>query len=335
MVVVMEPGASTEQIDRVISEVREMGFKSHPIYGEEMTVIGVIGTRTAAAMERLAALSGVERVVPIEHPYKLTSREGRGRPSSFHVGGVHIGGSELVVIAGPCAVEGEEQFLSTARHVKQAGAQMLRGGIFKPRTSPYSFRGLGGKGLPLLAEARAETGLPVVSEVLDPRHVELMADYVDVYQIGTRNMQNFILLDEVGQAGKPVLLKRGFSATLHEMLLAAEYIASQGNDRIILCERGIRCFETSARYTLDLSAVPILKRETHLPIAVDPSHAAGKRWLVPPLACAAVAVGADVLMVEVHPRPAEAQSDGAQALTFGDFDRLMAQIANVPRYKYL
>lgn len=334
MIIVMQPGATQAEIDRVIAEVNRLGFQSHPIYGAELTVIGVIGRRTAPIMEHLRTLPGVDRIMPVEQPYKLVSRPGRPRPSTFRVGSVLFGGPEVVVIAGPCSVESEEQLMTTARAVKAAGAHILRGGAYKPRTSPYSFQGLGKPALELLAQARAETGLPVITEVTDPRNVELVSEYADILQVGARNMQNYVLLQEVGRSRRPVMLKRGASGTLEELLMAAEYIAMGGDDRILLCERGLRTFEPQTRNTLDLSAVPVLKRLSHLPVAVDPSHAAGDWRLVPPLVWAAVAVGADAVMVEIHPNPEEALSDGPQALTLTRFAKLMQQIRQLPRYPY-
>jgi 3-deoxy-7-phosphoheptulonate synthase len=277
----------------------------------------------------LELMPGVEEVVPITRPYKLSSREFQSEDTVIKVGGVSIGGKELVVMAGPCAAETEEQVMSTARAVKAAGANILRGGAFKPSTSPYHFRGLGEEGLKLLAEAKQETGLPLVTEVLAPEDVELVVKYADILQVGARNMQNFILLDEVGKAKKPVLLKRGMSATIQEWLLAVEYILSQGNRQVILCERGIRTFENYTRNTIDISAIPIIHKLSHLPIIADPSHGTGKWYLVTPLALAAVAAGADGLMIEVHPTPDYALKDGAQSLTFEHFEQLMSQLAPV------
>lgn len=334
MIIVMQAGATQAEIDRVIAEVDRLGFKSHPIYGAELTVIGIIGRRTAPIMEHLRTLPGVDRILPVEQPYKLVSRAGRLKPTAFRVGQVLFGGPELIVIAGPCAVESEEQLMTTARAVKEAGAHVLRGGAYKPRTSPHSFQGLGKPALELLAQARAETGLPVITEVTDPRNVELVSEYADILQVGARNMQNYVLLQEVGRARRPVVLKRGNSGTLEELLMAAEYIAMGGDDRILLCERGLRTFERQTRNTLDLSAVPVLKHLSHLPVAVDPSHAAGEWRLVPPLVWAAAAIGADAVMVEVHPNPREALSDGPQALTLPHFAQLMQQVRQLPRYSY-
>ena len=334
MIIVMHSGATPDEIERVIAEVDRLGFQSHPIYGSELTVIGVIGRRTAPVMEHLRTLPGVDRIVPIEHPYKLISRQGRPHPSTLQVGPVTLGGPELVVIAGPCAVENEEQIFTTARAVQAAGAQILRGGAYKPRTSPYSFQGLGQRGLELLAQAGAETGLPIITEITDPRNVELVAGLADILQIGARNMQNYVLLQEVGKTSRAIMLKRGLSGTLEELLMAAEYIAMNGNDRILLCERGLRTFEPQTRNTLDLSAVPVLKHLSHLPVAVDPSHAAGEWRLVAPLAWAAAAIGADAVMIEIHPNPQAAFSDGPQALNLERFEKLMQQLRRVPRYSY-
>ncbi|MGE5527614.1 MAG: 3-deoxy-7-phosphoheptulonate synthase [Patescibacteria group bacterium] len=330
MIIVMEAHATPEQVDRVQTRLREWGFDIHLSRGVEKTIIGAVGAKKDAPMTSyLEAMEGVERVVPILAPYKLAAREFRQEPSQVQVGAVRIGGPRIVVIAGPCAVENGEQIVATARAVKAAGADLLRGGAYKPRTSPYAFQGLEKEGLVLLAQARAETGLPVVTEVVNPRDVELVAEYADMLQIGARNMQNFILLREVGRCKKPVLLKRGLAATTEEWLMAAEYILSEGNYDVVLCERGIRTYETSTRNTLDLSAVPSVKHLSHLPILADPSHGAGKRALVEPLSRAAVAVGADGLMVEVHPAPEKALSDGPQSLTFTEFAGLMAGLRPV------
>ncbi|RDV84264.1 3-deoxy-7-phosphoheptulonate synthase [Ammonifex thiophilus] len=329
MIVVMRRGATPQEVRQVEKRLRELGFATHPIVGVELTVIGAVGSRRDEVMEQVANLPGVERVVPVLRPYKLVAREVKEETTTIRVGDVVIGGPEVVVIAGPCAVESEVQLLTTAKAVKEAGAHLLRGGAFKPRTSPYSFQGLGLEGLKLLAQAREVTGLPVVTEVLDTRDVELVARYADVLQVGARNMQNFRLLQEVGQSGKPVLLKRGLAATVEEWLLAAEYIAATGNQQIILCERGIRTYENSLRNTLDISAVPLVKELSHLPIIVDPSHATGNQRMVLPLARAAVAAGADGLMIEVHPDPARALSDGPQSLTPAQFSRLMGELRRV------
>lgn len=327
MIVVLGPDATEEQVENVCRRVREKGLDAHVSRGERRTVVGCVGDETALADVPFVALEGVEEVHAVERPYRRAAREFVAEPTVFPVGDTRIG-EELTVFAGPCSVEGREMLLETARLVHEAGGQVLRGGAFKPRTSPYSFRGLGEEALELLAEAREATGLPVITEVMDPRQVELVAGHADVLQIGSRNMQNFDLLEEVGRVDRPVFLKRGMSATIREFLLAAEYVLAAGNRRLMLCERGIATFATATRNTLDLSAVPLLKRETHLPVIVDPSHATGRRELVAPLAAAAVAAGADGVMVEVHPEPERALSDGAQSLTFEGFrgliDRLRA-----------
>ncbi len=329
MIVVMRKGASEEDVQRITERLREFGFAVHLSRGVERTVIGAIGDKKPERVQQIEAMDGVEKIVHILQPYKLAGREFRPEPSVVSVGPVRVGGDTLTVIAGPCAVENEEQILSVAAAVKEAGAQMLRGGAFKPRTSPYSFQGLAEEGLRLLALAREQTGLPVVTEVMDPQHVELVAAYADVLQIGARNMQNFSLLKEVGRAGKPVLLKRGLAATVEEWLMAAEYIISAGNPNVILCERGIRTFETATRNTLDLNAVPVVKSWSHLPIIVDPSHGTGKWPYVTPMARAAIAAGADGLIVEVHPRPEEAVSDGPQSLKPDKFRELMREVSAI------
>ncbi|MGE5552627.1 MAG: 3-deoxy-7-phosphoheptulonate synthase [Betaproteobacteria bacterium] len=327
MIVVMEPRAGEAEVQAVIARLNEMGLGVHLSRGVERTIIGAIGEKKENAIEILEAMDGVEKVVPILAPFKLAGREFKQQPSVVEVGGVRFGAEQaVVIIAGPCAVEGETQLLETAEAVKAAGGAMLRGGAFKPRTSPYAFQGLGENGLKLLAEARRRTGLPVVSEVLDPHEVELVAEYVDMLQIGARNMQNFSLLREVGKANRPVLLKRGISATVEEWLLAAEYVLREGNRSVVLCERGIRTYEPATRNTLDLSAIPLVKHLSHLPVVVDPSHAAGKWRLVPALAKAAVAAGADGLMIEVHPHPDQALSDGPQSLTPENFRRLVEEL---------
>jgi len=331
MIVVMKKDCGENEIANVLSRISDAGLKGHLSQGVERTVIGIVGVAPVLPdlREMLELLPGVEQVVPITKPYKLASREFQPEDTVIKVGGVSIGGKELVVMAGPCAAETKEQVMSTARAVKAAGANILRGGAFKPSTSPYSFRGLGEEGLKLLAEAKQETGLPLVTEVLAPEDVELVVKYADILQVGARNMQNFILLDEVGGAKKPVLLKRGMSATIQEWLLAVEYILAQGNRQVILCERGIRTFENYTRNTIDISAIPIIHKVSHLPIIADPSHGTGKWYLVTPLALAAVAAGADGLMIEVHPTPDYALKDGAQSLTFEHFEQLMGQLAPV------
>ncbi|MGB9661387.1 MAG: 3-deoxy-7-phosphoheptulonate synthase [Moorellaceae bacterium] len=329
MIVVMRPGATREQIAEVCRRLEELGFKTHPIYGQEKTVVGAIGDKRALSSEALINLPGVERIVPILKPYKLVSRELKDTPTIVRIGEIPVGGKGVVVMAGPCAVESEEQLLVTARSVKAAGAQVLRGGAFKPRTSPYAFQGLEEEGLKMLARVRQEVGLPFVTEVVDTRDVDLVAQYADALQIGARNMQNFRLLQEAGATGKPILLKRGFSATVEEWLMAAEYILDKGNPNVILCERGIRTFETATRFTLDLSAVAVVKENSHLPVIVDPSHGTGNWKYVLPLARAALAAGADGLLIEVHPDPARALCDGPQSLHPETFDRLMGELTSV------
>ena len=326
MIIVMEAHAGLEQIQQVSSKLEEKGFRVHLSQGVERTIIGAIGQRTAATMELFETLPGVEKVVPIAQPFKMASRQFKPESSLIKVGEQIVGDGQVQIIAGPCAVEGRSLFMELAQAVKEAGATMLRGGAFKPRTSPYSFQGLEKEGLEILAEARQITGLPVVTEVVDPRLVEEVADYVDVLQVGARNMQNFFLLRELGKIQKPVLLKRGPSATIEEWIMAAEYIISSGNHQVIMCERGIRSFENYTRNTLDLSAVPAIKQLTHLPIIVDPSHGTGKWKLVEPMALAAIGAGADGIMVEVHQNPSEALSDGPQSLTPENFARLVIRV---------
>jgi len=323
MMIVMKPTATEDEIAAAIARIESAGARAHPIQGEEVTVIGAIGDREHIARLDLETVPGVDRVMPILKPYKLASAELRpGERSVLDIAGRKVGGEHFSLIAGPCTVETREQTLQTARVVADAGAAMLRGGAYKPRTSPYSFQGLGIEGLRMLAEAKAETGLPIVTELMDLRDLDAVLEVADVVQIGARNMQNYGLLTEVGRSGRPALLKRGLSATLEELLMAAEYILKEGNENVMLCERGIRTFETAYRFTLDLMAVPVLKGLTHLPVIVDPSHAAGRRDLVLPLSLAAAAAGADGIIVEVHPDPDQAVCDGPQALPaegFADF----------------
>ncbi len=324
--IVMQANASEDDVQAVLRAVRRHGFQPHVSRGEERVVIGVVGEARRAEPDAFLRLPGVARVVPLSRPYKLASREFHPQDRQVQVGGVKIGGgAEVVFIAGPCSVESRSQLLETAHAVKEAGAHMLRGGAFKPRTSPYSFQGLGERGLELLAEAREATGLPVVTEVMSPELVPLVARYADMLQIGARNMQNYALLRAAGASGMPILLKRGMSAKLDELLLAAEYILSTGNENVVLCERGIRTFETATRNTTDINAVPALKERTSLPVIVDPSHSTGHWAYVAPVARAAVAAGADGLIVEVHPRPEEALSDGAQSLKPERFARLVEE----------
>jgi 3-deoxy-7-phosphoheptulonate synthase len=331
MMIVMKEGASPEQIEAVIDRIESVGAKAHPSRGELVTVIGAIGDREHVANLGLEGYAGVDHVVPILKPYKLASSQfKKDERTVLDIGGRRIGGPHFMTIAGPCTVESREQLLDTAQVVNEAGAQLLRGGAYKPRTSPYSFQGLAEAGLRLLAEARDETGLPIVTEVMDARDLDAVLEVADVIQLGARNMQNYTLLTELGRAGRPVLLKRGLSATLEEWLMAAEYILKEGNEAVILCERGIRTFETAYRFTLDLMAVPMLKDLSHLPVVVDPSHAAGRRDLVGPLSLAAAAAGADGIIVETHPDPEGAICDGPQAVraeVFGDYLRQVEQAA--------
>ena len=329
MIVVMRRGSTKKEIDGVLERLKELGFKGSLSRGVERTVVGVVGQTYPELADELAVLEGVADVVPVSRPYKLASREFKPEDTVIRVGNVAIGGGNTVVMAGQCSVDTEEQMMATARVVKEAGGHILRGGAFKPRTNPYAFRGLGEKGLQILAAARAETGLPIISEVMDPRDVELVAHYADILQVGSRSMQNFALLDEVGRSGKPVMLKRGMWAPLQEWLLAAEYVLAQGNNQVMLCERGIRTFETVTRFTMDLSIIPAAKRLSHLPIIGDPSHATGYRYLVEPMAMASVAAGADGLIVELHPNPDRALSDSAQSLTFDAFRQMMERVRDV------
>jgi 3-deoxy-7-phosphoheptulonate synthase len=328
MIIAMQAGATDEQINHICNRIREFGYTPHVIHGEERTVIAAIGHGDKKEhIGQLKSADGVADAFPILQPFKLVSKEVRKQKSVIKLGQVAIGDGGFVVMAGPCSVEGREQLLSTAEAVAQSGAQILRGGAYKPRTSPYDFQGLAEEGLKLLAEARTRTGLLVITEVLDTGDVELVAEYADILQVGARNMQNFALLKKLGEVQKPVMLKRGLSATIKEFLLSAEYIVTHGNPDVILCERGIRTFETATRNTLDLAAVPVINELSHLPVVVDPSHGTGKRSLVKPLAKASVAVGADGLMTEVHPKPEEAWSDGPQSLRFEEFAALMRELA--------
>jgi len=329
MIIVTRPGVTEAELDRIRERVEALGMRTHLSHGAQRTIVGCLGDEALLSEAALLQLPGVESVTPVLKPYKLAAREFAATPTVVRAGDAAatvIGGPALAVIAGPCSVEGREMLRETAHAVAAAGAGLLRGGAYKPRTSPYAFQGLGREALELLAEVRAETGLPVVTEVMDTRQVEVVAEHVDVLQIGARNMQNFALLQEVGRVQRPVLLKRGLSATIRELLMAAEYVMAQGNRAVVLCERGIRTFETATRNTLDVAAIPVLKRETHLPVIVDPSHAGGRAELVAPLAFAAVAAGADGLMIEVHPRPEQARSDGDQSLPFDAFAALMRDL---------
>ena len=326
MIIVMTATATEEQIEAVVARLRAIGVQAHVSRGKFRTVIGAVGDREQIQQLPWEAFEGVERAVPVLKPFKFVSREFQADDSVVDVGGVAVGGGAFTVIAGPCAVEDRESLFAAAEAVKKAGATILRGDAFKPRTSPYSFQGLGEKGLELLAEARAEFDLPFVAEVLDPRDVELVAQYADLLRVGTRNMANFTLLSELGRQEKPVLLKRGFTAKIEEWLNAAEYIYKEGNNNIIICERGIRTFEDATRNTLDIAAVPVVKSLSHLPVIVDPSHSGGHRYLVAPLARSAVGAGADGIMVDVHPSPETAQVDGAQAILPADFAEMMDQV---------
>lgn len=329
MIIIMKMHAAKQNVEAVVTRVEKMGFKIHLSAGEERTIIGVIGDERKLDQGAISRMDDVDRVVPVLRPYKLASRDFQPEDSRIAINGHVFGDNKIIVMAGPCAVESREQLLETAITVKEAGAHLLRGGAFKPRTSPYSFQGLGEAGLKLLAEVREETGLHVVTEVMAPEQVELVAQYADMLQIGTRNMQNYALLNAVGQCNVPVLLKRGMMSTIEELLMSAEYIMSNGNHKVILCERGIRTFEKYTRNTLDINAVPVLKELTHLPVVVDPSHATGKWTLVKAASKAAVAAGADGLIIEVHPNPAEAVSDGEQSLKPRRFMELMAEVRRV------
>jgi 3-deoxy-7-phosphoheptulonate synthase len=330
MIIVLKSGVGEGEVEHVCQRVRELGYSPHVIHGEFKTVVAAVGEeRGRPDLRLLEALETVEAVVPIQQPFKLASRETRAEPSEIRVNGVVIGGKPVVVMAGPCSVESEAQVLEVAEAVRAAGARVLRGGAYKPRTSPYAFQGLKEQGLRYLAEAKKRTGLPVVTEVLETESVELVAEYADILQVGARNIQNFTLLRRVGEMGKPVLLKRGMATSIQEFLLSAEYILSAGNPSVILCERGIRTFETATRFTLDLNAVPVLKKLSHLPVVVDPSHGTGHWDLVAPMAKGAVACGADGLIIEVHPRPDEALSDGPQSLKPSRFAQLMRELGPV------
>ena len=327
MIVAMIANATPEHIEHISQRIRDFGYVPHVLNGEERTVIAAIGKGDKKEhIESLKSADGVEDAFPILQPYKLVSAEIKKERSTIKIGDVTIGDGGLVVMAGPCSVETRDQLMSTAECVAKAGAQILRGGAYKPRTSPYEFQGLAEEGLKLLAEARAQTGLKIVTELLNSDDVDLVAEYADILQVGARNMQNFELLKKLGKVNKPVMLKRGLSATIKEFLLSAEYIVSHGNQNVMLCERGIRTFETALRNTLDLGVVPLLNELTHLPVVIDPSHGTGKRSLVPPVARAAVAIGADAIMTEVHPCPEEAWSDGPQSLRFEDFEKMMKDI---------
>ena len=333
MLIVMNHNATQAEVDAVTKAVADMGYTAAPIPGSERTAIGVLGNQGYVDDSKILELPGVQRVIHVSKPYKLVSRDFHPEDTVVDVAGIRVGqGCRPVVVAGPCAVESEEQIIRTALFVKKAGADMLRGGAFKPRTGPHTFQGLRDEGLKLLAKAGRESGLPIVTEVMSPDNVGLVAEYADLLQIGARNMQNFDLLREVGRIRKPVLLKRGMSATVEEFLAAAEYILAEGNDQVILCERGIRTYETATRNTLDLSVAPLIKEMSHLPIMVDPSHATGKRSLVTPMALAALVAGAHGVLVEVHPEPEKALSDGPQSLTFPGFEHLMQEIRRLAAF---
>ncbi len=332
MIIVMKSGATMKEVSSVLKQIEAHGFKPHMSKGEETTVIGVIGDERKLDTANFTTLPGVEKVIPILKPYKLASRDFQKKDTVVKVGhDVRIGGGTFTVMAGPCAVESPEQTMECARKVHKSGAKVLRGGAFKPRTSPYAFQGLGRHGLEILAEARKETGLPVITEVMTVEDVPLVSEFADILQIGARNSQNFNLLDAVGRQPKPVLLKRGLSGTIEELLLSAEYILSRGNPNVILCERGIRTYEKATRNTLDISAVPVLKKLSHLPVVIDPSHATGLRELVAPLSKAAVAVGADGVLIEVHPHPDKALCDGPQSLTPEMFDALIHELKPIAK----
>ena len=329
MIIVTRPDATEQQIDHIVARIRSWGLKTEVSRGEMRVVIGVIGPEDKIREKPLGAFPGVESVTPVLKPYKLVAYEFRGRHSHVQIGNVTLGAKEVVVMAGPCSVESEDQITMIAKSVRKSGAKILRGGAFKPRTSPYSFQGLGKIGLQFLAEARRATGMPIITEVMDTKDLELVCEYADCLQIGARNMQNFSLLREVGRTNLPVMLKRGMSATIKDLLMSAEYILSEGNFNVLLCERGIRTFENMTRNTLDLNAVPVLKAETHLPVVVDPTHGIGVREFIPAMALAAVAAGADSIMIEVHNAPEQAKSDGEQALLPADFDDLVARVKSV------
>ena len=329
MIIVMKPDAGEDQIEHIVEKVKGLGLSVHLSKGIERTIIGAIGDEAVLMSTSLDAFPGVEKVMPILKPYKLVSREFQQEDTVIDVKGVQIGGNKIQVIAGPCSIENSENVLEVARSVKKSGATILRGGAFKPRTSPYDFQGLGAEGLTYLKAAGKEAQLPVITEIMDPRDLELICENADIVQVGARNMQNFMLLKEIGKTDKPVLLKRGLCATIKEFLMSAEYIASQGNRKIILCERGIRTYDTETRNTLDLSAVPVIKSLSHLPVVVDPSHAVGKWSLVAAMSKAAIAAGADGLMIEVHANPEEALCDGAQSLKPRKFDLLMKELKRI------
>lgn len=333
MIIVMKKNATDEQIERVVSWIKSVGYMAHPSSGVERTIIGAVGdNRGKEHLKAVEALTGVEKIIPILKPYKLASREAKEGNTIVRVGDVEIGGTRFVVMAGPCSIESREQMMESAFIAKKGGADIIRGGAYKPRTSPYSFQGMEEEGLKLLKEAGEKTGMPVITEVLNTSEVDIVEEYADILQIGARNVQNFALLKKVGKAKKPVLLKRGMMTTIEELLMSAEYIISSGNDDVILCERGIRTFETATRNTLDISAVPVLKALTHLPVIIDPSHAAGHWRYIQPLTRGALAVGADGVMIEVHPEPEKAVSDGGQSLKPEKFYRLMDEVRKLEQF---
>ena len=327
MIIVMSPGATPEQIDKVENKIKEFGYTPHEIAGVERKVIGAVGDeRGKDRLQSIETMGGVESVFPILKPYKLASREVKPVNTVIQADGVSVGSKEIAIIAGPCSVENKDQICTTAKMVKESGANFLRGGAYKPRTSPYSFQGMEEDGLKLLAEAKQESGLPIVTEIMNPREIELVIKYADILQVGARNMQNFSLLKELGRINKPILLKRGMMNTIKEFLMSAEYVLSEGNSNVILCERGIRTFETATRNTLDISCIPVLKKETHLPIIIDPSHATGHWEMVESMSRASIAAGADGLIIEVHPDPVKAFSDGPQSLKPSKFSKLMKNL---------
>ena len=331
MIVVMKKNVTEKQIEKVIEKIKENGLKAHLSKGKIVTIIGIIGNESKVPESQIRALEGVEKLMPVLVPYKIASRDFKKEDTLIQVNGVKIGGKEIVVMAGPCSVESKDQIIETAKAIKKAGAKVLRGGAFKPRTSPYSFQGLGEEGLKLLKYAKEETGMPIITEVMDTRNVALVCKYADILQLGARNMQNYDLLKEVGRCKHPVLLKRGMSATITEWLMSAEYIMSEGNHNVILCERGIRTFETYTRNTLDLNAVPSVKELTHLPVIVDPSHGTGKYSLVSPMSKAAIAAGADGLLIEAHPNPEKSVSDADQTISTKRFAKLMEELKLVAK----
>jgi len=329
MIIVLKAQVTNDEIDHIVNKIEKLGLKAHISRGEQQTIIGVIGDESKLIEQPIEAISGVEKVLPVVKQYKLASRDFHADNTVISHAGISIGGGNLCIIAGPCTVESEEQTMTISRAIKKGGAHALRGGAYKPRTSPYAFQGLGKKGLEILLKAKKEVSLPIITEVMDPRNVELVAEYADFIQIGARNIQNFDLLKEVGKQPKPIVLKRGMMSTINEFLMSAEYILAQGNEKVILCERGIRTFETSTRSSLDLCSIPVLQRETHLPVIVDPSHAAGYWRYVEPLSLAAIAAGADGLMIEVHNSPENAMVDGAQSLLPKNFSSLVEKVRSI------